>query len=111
MSDSVYWYRYEDYLVSAGVDEFENPLGPAELRIRLREIEVVRTTPKGVRLDCGRFVLNKSKKRYACATIEEAKESFIARKTRQAHIYANRLRHTQMALFMIKYEYQMLDPK
>lgn len=70
------WYRYE-----------ESHHG--ERGIVVREYEVLRETPKGVWLDVDdgeRFVLLGARKRYACPTMREAQDSFIARKRRQIRI-------------------------
>ena len=98
-------YRYEDYLVSAGVDEFDNPLGPPSVKVSLRKFSVIKKTPKGVWIDIflgKRFVLSSARKRYACQTVEEAKDSFIARKNRQIHILGNRIKHAEEAIEKVK---------
>jgi hypothetical protein len=99
MSESVY-YRVYDQLVSAGVDEWDNPLGPARVEVYVMEIPVISRTPKGVWLDyCGkRFVLDSSRKRFACPTVEEAEESFIARKTRQLSILNKQAANVRRAM-------------
>ncbi len=67
-----YWFRYEDIK------------GP---KIFLAEYEVIKTTPRGVRLDNGRLVLFDSRKKWASPTIEEAWLCFMARKHSQlAHV-------------------------
>lgn len=84
------WYRFEDRLVSAGVDEFDNPLGPAQLHVVAKELRVISYTPKGVWLQVysgKRFVLRDARKRYACPTPDEAFESYKGRKERQFEIY------------------------
>ena len=100
------WYRYEDHLVSLGYDyEYDRSWG-SRVEIRLREFEVLRKTPKGVWIDLGcgvfsggeRFVLASARKRYACPTKEEARESFIARKKAQARIYEAGARRAKEAL-------------
>ena len=60
----------------------------------MHKLAVIKTTPKGVKLiglqygdKTARFVAHASKKKFACATIEEAVESFKKRKERQANIY------------------------
>jgi hypothetical protein len=80
------WYRYEDIVYASLYDD-----GPGRLVVELREYEVLRHTPKGVWLTLGfgdkRFVLRGARKRFACPTKLEARESFIARKTRQMKIH------------------------
>lgn len=87
------WFRFEDRMVSDGVDEFDNPLGPGHLEVALREYEVAKETPKGVWLRSfmtRRFVLRGARKQFACATIEQALASYLARKRKQASIYEKR---------------------
>lgn len=105
------WYRYEDIQYAAPVDEFDRPCGKGELLVLLREYPVLRHTPKGVWLagtgdlryshHIDRFVRNDAKKRFACPTIEEAKESFIARKRRQASINHARAERAEEAIKII----------
>lgn len=96
------WYRYEDRLYSAGVDEFDNPLGPAQLRVVLNQFFVDRHTPKGVWLTMGlgdkRFVLHSARKKFAHPTKEDALRGFIARKERQASIYGARVDRAKRAI-------------
>lgn len=99
------WYRIEDHLVSAGVDEFDNPLGPAQLQISVREFEVEKETPKGVWLRSTffrRFVLRDARKKYACPSKEAALESFLARKKKQRNIYAARVARAENAMSLAK---------
>lgn len=95
------WYRYIDHRVSLGYDyEFDRSSG-SRAAVYLREYDVLRHTPKGVWLDvdgADRFVLKQAHKRFACPTIEEAKQSFIARKLRQVQIHEARVRHAKEAL-------------
>lgn len=87
-----FWYRFEDYRVSGGINDFGEPEGPGHTEIRMREFQVTKHTPKGVWLhgagwDGGKkFVLRDARKRYACPTVDEAMESFLARKKRQLSI-------------------------
>ena len=62
---------------------------------------VIERTPCGVWLDYHgqrKFVLSGARKRFACPTIEEAKESFIARKTRQLAILRARVLRVESLL-------------
>lgn len=86
-----HWYRYDDCATGGGID------------VRLSEIPVVKETPKGVwlyaaRPGSGRFVLRGSRKRWACPTIGEAKESFLARKRRQVKLLRGQLQQAEAAL-------------
>lgn len=99
------WYRYEDVRYASSIDEFDQPLGDGYLEVKLREYPVFKHTAKGVWLGWAsrdKFVLKNSRKQYACPTIEEAKQSFIARKKRQASIYRARLRDAEKALEIIQ---------
>lgn len=95
------WYRYDDVLVSSGIDVDGDPIGPGYVAVRLHRMLVRKRTPKGVWIGL-RFVLNSATKRYACPTIDEAKASFIARKTRQARIHHARARHAEEAIKIIE---------
>ena len=97
-----YHYRIEDYLESAGVDEFDNPLGPPRVRVVIRKFEVKKVTAKGVWLDRGlmgsRFVKSGTIKRYSCPTLAEALESFKARKRKQISILSRKISNAEEAL-------------
>lgn len=87
---TTYWYRLEDRRVS--VDEYTS-----RTEVTLCKLIVVKETPKGVKLvgighgrKNPRQVLHDSKKKWACATVAEAVESFKKRKERQARIYRAR---------------------
>lgn len=101
------WYRFEDHLVSAGVDEFDNSLGPARVEVNLRDFKVLKETPKGVQLQSWiqdrRFVLRDCRKRYACPTIAEALESFLARKRKQISILTRRADNARYAMELAQY--------
>jgi len=110
------WHRYEDYR-TCSFDADGDSMGGSRGHVRHREFEVVKHTPKGVQLteyyggdDCfsgygQRFVLNESRKQYACPTIEKAKESFIARKNKQISIYQARINSAKEALDIINGEH------
>jgi hypothetical protein len=102
-----YWYRYEDVQYAPSVDEFDSIIqGSGRLEVRLRKIPVLRHTQKGVWVEyhdrrydkTERFLLRDARKRYACPTIEEAKESFIARKKRQMRIHQAAVDRAKAAL-------------
>ena len=103
------WYRYEDRLVSYGWDEFTERSQGHYVEVTLLEFCVLKHTPKGVWLspyphcatpnhDNARFVLNQSRKRYACATKEAARESYVARKQKQIRIYKARIQDAEDGL-------------
>ena len=103
--DKEYRYRYEDKRRAAPVNEFEQPIGEGSLEIVLYRWEAIKHTPKGVWLELWghkRFVLNKSHRRFACSTIDEARASFVARKNRQASIYEARAMTARQAIAVFK---------
>ena len=84
-TEPVYWYRLEDRL--------EGDERSSWVKVTCYKLLVVKETPKGVKLvglQYGhakpRFVGHGTKKQFACATIEQAVESFKKRKARQARI-------------------------
>jgi hypothetical protein len=101
-----FWYRYVDVSYAPLLDEYDMPMGDGVLKIECRQFRVLKHTPKGVWLSdtaClgyKRFVLNKSKKRFACATKEEAIDSFVARKKRQHSVYMHRAKRAEAALYL-----------
>lgn len=99
------FYRFEDIKYAAPLDEYDRPIGEGELRVHLREYQVVRETPKGtwIKGPIGeKFVRKKATKHFACPTIEEARESFIARKKRQALIHQTRVNRALKAIEIVK---------
>ena len=103
------WYRYEDVMYAAPLDEFERPVGENRLEVVLRKYAVVKYTPKGVWLSWfggypDRFVLSDARKRFACPTVEEAKQSFITRKERQVRIFRSKLKRAENSIAIIKGE-------
>jgi hypothetical protein len=94
------YYRYADIRYSNGIDEFEHSLGYF-IDVVLRTFEVTRQTPKGVWINYGhdkRFILENARKKFACATKEEALESFLARKKRQRSLLIRQLSDTNSAI-------------
>lgn len=96
------WYRYEDVQYAASLDEFDNPVGVGRLAVNERQYQVVKVTPKGVRLNNGRVVLDSSNKKFACPTQKLAKESFIKRKERQVSILSRQLERAQKSIQLVK---------
>lgn len=94
------YYRYTDRLVSQGyTDQFDNYTSTGSaLEVGLEAWEVEKHTPKGVRLSCKTLVLHKSYKKFACATLEEARASYIARKRRQYNIHSTRAAQAKVCL-------------
>ena len=96
------WYRYENRNYAPPPDEYGDRYGEGSVAVVLMRFAVSHHTPKGVRLRCGRFVLNESTRRYACPTMELAMESFLARKNRQISIYRSRIRSVERALAQVE---------
>lgn len=98
------WFRVEEQRSSCvGFDGGGSEYYYTTLEVRVREFEVVRETPKGVWLAPGwggrpRFVLRDSRKRYACPTVEEAHESFLARKRRHLRILRAQVESVEEAI-------------
>ena len=116
------WYRFEDFRTAYWNPWDEDAHGPSSCAIRLMEFKVVKTTPKGVWLSrksglddftdsYKRFVRRDAVKRYACPTIQEAKESFIARKERQVGILSAQKKHAKQAIVLIQRKYPLKGPK
>ena len=87
------WTRWIDVLYAGG-----------EVQIIPIPYRVIKVTPCGVRLETGKFVLNNSRKRFACKTSEEALSSFVIRKRHQCAILRTQLRRAEEALELGKLE-------
>jgi hypothetical protein len=101
-------YRYENHVVSAGVDEFDNPLGPGYTQIYCHEYEILSDTPKGFWIrywpnpNGKRFILKDAKKCFVHLTQREALEAFVRRKYRQISILNRRIGHAEAAIRLAK---------
>lgn len=93
-----FWYRFEDVRRAPSADECGEATGPGSTTVLFMKIKVIKHTPKGVRLMDGTFVRRDTRKRYACPTIEEAKESFRARKAAQKSYLQAKIDHVNEAL-------------
>lgn len=97
-------YRYVDELRSVTVDA-ERDLYSSRLEVRLVEFSILSRTPRGMWIETGyrekRFVLAGARRRYACETVAEARESFVARKRRQASIYRARMLMAEQAISIL----------
>lgn len=99
------FYRYEDYLVSAGTDEWGEPVGPPHVRIRLLELRVVRLTPKCAVVDYygqEKRILLSAHARFACETTEQALISYRRRKQSQVKILEAQLGNVRRALTIVE---------
>ncbi len=99
-----YWYRYYDMQYAPSLDEWDNPVGVGQVRVLLAEYSVLSLTP------CGAWLLVNGDRRwtkkdvirhFACPTLEEAKESFVARKRKQISIYQARIVRAERAIKLI----------
>lgn len=95
-------YRYDDVQYSAGTDERGDPLPCAgEVRVHLTEYGIVKRTEQGAWIEGferPKFVNLTRRKRFACATKQEAMESFLARKSRQRAILSSQLNRVDKAV-------------
>ena len=89
------WTRWVDMLYEDG-----------EVRLIAIPYSVRKVTPRGVRLEDNRFVLNESRKRFACKTSEEALNSFVLRKRHQCAILRSQLCRAETALELGKLKQQ-----
>lgn len=99
------WYRFEDRRYSIADDYGDHAY--SRLEVELHKYWVHHHTPKGVWLGLfrgskHRFVLKGATRRFACPTIELAKESFIARKRKQAAIYHARANQAERAIELVE---------
>lgn len=102
---SEYYYRFEEQRYAAPLDEYDMPTGRGRMVLHLRKMKVVKHTQKGVKLSglsyselAPRLVLHAGRKKFACKTVEEAWDSFVARKNAQIRIYKARIADAQAAL-------------
>ena len=104
---SKYWYRYDDIQYAPPLNEWDEPEGEGEVKVWLTKYKVISLTPKGAWLMVDgrqRWTKRDAIKRFACPTIEEAKESFIARKTKQIAIYHARIKRASKAIRLVQGE-------
>lgn len=85
------WYRMEGVQHAPLIDDFGNAVGPSRIDVVIHQYEVSHHTPCGVRLESGKVVLHRHKKKFACATVEEAKQCFLAKKNRQIKILSTKV--------------------
>lgn len=97
------WYRYEEKVYAPPLDEFERPCGTGRVELVRLEYPVVKVTPKGVRLAWGQsFVRRDARKRFACPTDEEARESYRARKAKQIRILRRQIAQAEEGLRLLE---------
>lgn len=102
MMNDVFWYRFDSHS-SCAADEWGDLIPSSRtIHVTFHKARVVKVTPCGVRLDNGRFINRNWTKKAYCETIEEAKVSFIARKTRLISIAQHRIRDAEEAIRLIE---------
>lgn len=110
--DDEVWYRFDDIYYSRGLDEYDEPRPGYDARCVMTRFSVVRHTPKGAWIvditGRRRWVKRDARKRYACPTMEEAMESFQARKRRQVSILCAQIVRVEAALAAARREYPEL---
>lgn len=115
-----YWYRFEDVRYAPPADEYGEYRGRGELKVYLRKYVVIKHTPKGVWLERWethtgkprtvdefnapekRFVRKDTNKRFACPTELEARESFLARKSKLIRIMKARITDAEEAMNIVE---------
>lgn len=102
------FYRFENHIVSIGVDEWDNSLG-SRMELYCHEYKVSRVYPKGAYIlgwfggpddiasKGGRPVMDHYKNKFAYPTKVEALLGFIARKRRQQSILNRQIANSQDA--------------
>lgn len=103
MNDKKYLYRYDIkiYSVSNGFEEYSYS---RRVDVSLQLYDILKETKCGAWIDVygsKRFVNLNARKQFACRTKEDAKISFLARKTRQFDILSNQLEDIKQALFLM----------
>lgn len=102
----MHYYRIEDRLFGDGYTNVcgEHVHTGSHVELSVYKLPLLKRTPCGVVVrDIGgsrRFIADSWRKRYACATYEEAVVSFVARKERQASIYEARASDARKAIKM-----------
>ena len=105
-------YRYEDTQYAPPADECGEFVGSGTLKVELREYDVIRYTPCGAwirrgSIDTPRFINFRARKQFACGTVEEAKESFLARKKAQIRIHQAKVVRAQRAINILVHGHDM----
>ena len=90
-------YRLEAQRYSYVIDADREEYGTTAPRLEMHFYFVTKRTPKGAWIG-NQFVLLSASKRFACNTVEEAIESFIARKRKQIKILEAQLSRAQTEL-------------
>ena len=112
MSTVLYFlYRFSDHQTAGPIDEFGDLCGPSTTHVTMLKYPVLKVTPKGAWISVlgqRKFVLLTARKRFACPTKVEAKESFIARKRAQIRIHTSIVNRAETAI-QIANRYRILE--
>ena len=87
-------YRVEAIRYSYVIDPDMELYGTTKPELQVYWYPVTKRTPCGAWIE-GRFVNLQANKRFACNTIEEAVESFVARRQRQIRILKKKLQYAE----------------
>jgi hypothetical protein len=104
-----FFYRYEDETTVCHFDIYYELVEYRTQHLRLHFFPIKSVTPKGVWIDDQgrkRFILVGARKRYACPTIVEALESFVARKKRQLGILQTQVNNVEFYLKLAEQEHE-----
>lgn len=111
------YYRYEERIFGT-MNEYDPELHLESGRLDILHFPVMKETPCGVWIKIPwidsmngkgkKFILTNARKKYACPTIEDARESFMARKQRQIMILKGQLERARLALSLMKEELKRL---
>ena len=98
-----YYYRAAHINYAPSLDQFDEPMGQGRVEVVVYHYAVAKHTPKGVRLENGKFVSNTSRRRFANPTREEAIVSYLARKEAEISIYQARIKNIKRAMAVADY--------
>lgn len=100
-------YRFEDVVYAHRTDPYDDDAWGSSLVVELEAFNVRSWTPLGATLyfmsgSRHKFVNLAATKKFACKTVDEALESFIARKKRQAGIYEAKAERARAAIRLVQ---------
>ena len=110
--DLGHYYRYMEIRYAAPLNEYDEPQGRGRLEVVLLTYPVIKRTPKGAWIHADgerKFVLTSANKRFACATLEEAQDSYVHRKRKQIAIYQSRMKGAEEALMVFSTMFPVLQ--
>lgn len=98
-------YRIESGFYAPSLDQFDEPTGRGRQVVEVKRFKITKVTAAGIWIehwDGPKFVLLTARKKFACLSLEGAKESFRARKKKQISILCNQLHKAEEALKMVE---------